>query len=117
MERWSTPGLTSMINYSQPWGRSSVVEQTTFNRLAEGSIPSALTILHNPSPISRSFPACLLLVVFSDSRLLYQHDPRAQGKPSLFQGNRRRNNQPALDNLFFHGSSFLPLCGSRNWRF
>src|SRR6266487_1754847 len=117
MERWSTPGLTSMINYSQPWGRSSVVEQTTFNRLAEGSIPSALTILHNLSPISHSFLACLLLVVISDSHLLCLHDPQAQGTPLLFQCNRRRNNQSALDNLFFHGSSFLPLCGSMSWRF
>ena len=55
-----------------------MVEQTTFNRLAEGSIPSALTIIHNPSPISHSFPACLLLVVISDLRLLYRHDLQVQ---------------------------------------
>src|SRR6266487_5132862 len=101
MERWSTPGLTSMINYSQPWGRSSVVEQTTFNRLAEGSIPSALTILHNLSPISHSFLACLLLVVISDSRLLYRHDLQVQGTLSPYQDNRQRNNQSALYRVIF----------------
>jgi hypothetical protein len=56
-----------------------VVEQTTFNRLAEGSIPSALTITHSPSPTSHSFLVYLLLAVISDLSLLCLHDLLEQG--------------------------------------
>src|SRR5260221_3536604 len=102
----------------QAWGRSSVVERGTFNAEAEGSIPSALThiIAHNLLPTAHAFPACLLLVIISDSRLLCLHDRQARGTPSPYQGNRRRNNQSALDSLFFRDSSFPPLYDNMSWR-
>src|SRR5947209_7739362 len=97
-------------------GRNSVVEYRTFNARVVGSTPTALITVRNPSPNVYSSLACFQLVVTSDSRVMYLHDLQVQGIPSLYQDNRRRNNQSVLDSLFFHDSFFLLLYDSTNWK-
>ena len=62
-----------------------MVEQGTFNAVAEGSIPSALTIIHNPSPSAHSFPGCSLSAEASAWHLPFPRDLQVLSISSLYQ--------------------------------